>query len=158
MSNIRSVLFVCTGNSCRSIMAEGLLKKYLKELGKDHIKVFSAGVRALADFPPTDETAEVMKDEGVDITGLKSKNITPQMIRESDLILVMEDFHKDEVMNLAPEAASKVYLLKEFGIDNISALRGSRRSIADPIGRPMEDYMACLGDIKKEIRRIAQLL
>ena len=68
MSEARSVLFVCTGNSCRSVMAEGLLRKYLKELGKDDIEVRSAGPSAVNGSPATKETIEVMKKEGIDVS------------------------------------------------------------------------------------------
>ncbi|MFA6610292.1 MAG: low molecular weight protein arginine phosphatase, partial [Candidatus Omnitrophota bacterium] len=61
MGNIKSVLFVCTGNSCRSVMAEGFMKKYLRELGKADIEVRSAGISAAEGFFPTAETIEVMR-------------------------------------------------------------------------------------------------
>ena len=68
MNKIIRILFVCTGNSCRSIMAEGLMKSVLKGLGKVGIDVSSAGVSAIDGFRPTHETIEVMKREGVDVS------------------------------------------------------------------------------------------
>ena len=109
MAKIRSVLFVCTGNSCRSIMAEALLRKRLKELGKDYVDIRSAGIRALSGMAPTENTVTVMKEEGVDVSGLKSKDITNDMIRNSDLILVMERLHKVEILRRVPEASSKTW-------------------------------------------------
>jgi protein-tyrosine phosphatase len=94
-------------------MAEGLMKKRLKELGKDHIKVFSAGTGAMDGFAPTDETIEVMKMENIDVSGYRSKHITEYIIKNSDLILVMEEAHKTLISEIAPEARSKTYLLKE---------------------------------------------
>ena len=155
--NIKSVLFVCTGNSCRSPMAEGLLKKYLKELGKDYIEVRSAGVGTMDDLAPTDSTIEVMKRTGIDVSGYRSKRLTDDLIRRADLILVMEEAHRVEVIRRVPEAKSKTYLIKEFGIgDRTYDPEGI--SIPDPIGRPVKDYERCLEMIKIQIERIAEIL
>lgn len=156
MNKIKSVLFICTGNSCRSIMAEGLLKKYLKELGKDNITVHSAGIMPVDGMSPTTETIEVMKKEGVDVSKFKAKYLTADMIRKADIILVMESFHKNEVLNKVPEAAAKTFLLKEFG--NGEEHNPVRLGIKDPIGKPMEDYRHVLVTIKTEIERIVSLL
>lgn len=158
MDKIKSVLFICTGNSCRSVMAEWLLKKRLSQLGRSDIVVRSAGIRAANDFPPTNETIEVMNEEGVDLSDFKSKALTKDMIKASDLILVMEHLHKDEVLKIAPEAAQKTYLLTEFGKNNKIESYSERLGVPDPIGRPMKDYKYCLNMIKKEIERIAHIL
>lgn len=154
---IRTVLFVCTGNSCRSVMAEGLLKKYLKELGKDHVEVRSAGTSAVNGFSATKETIEVMKRELVDVSGFKSKRVNAELIKWADLILVMEWSHKDEIARILPEAASKTYLLREFGMPGTEH-HPEGFSIPDPIGRPIQNYEYCIGVIKKEIERIARVL
>ncbi|MFH0764756.1 MAG: low molecular weight protein arginine phosphatase [Candidatus Omnitrophota bacterium] len=157
MGNIKSVLFVCTGNSCRSVMAEGLLKKYLKELGKPDIEVTSAGVINLEGMPPTKKTIDVLNAEGVTMNGFKSRSVTAEMIKNADLILVMEDLHKDEILKKAPEASGKTFLLKEFGIiDNKNHEEGI--GVLDPIGQTIEVYKYVLSLIKKETERIAELL
>ncbi len=157
MRKIKSVLFVCTGNSCRSIMAEALLKERLKELGRDDVEVRSAGIRALEGLFPTPETIMAMKEEGADVEEFSAKNITDEMIRSSDLILVMEDLHREEIISRFPAAASKTHLLKMFGRDpGENHPEGS--DIPDPIGRPLKDYKYCAGVIKKEIERIVKLL
>ena len=157
MNNIKSVLLVCTGNSCRSIMAEGLLKRYLKEHGKDHIEVSSAGVRALDDIPPTDATIAVMKREGIDASGFLSKKLTDDMKRGADLILGMENIHRDEIIRRVPEAASKTHLLKKFG-SNKNKGEFQESDVPDPIGRPIEDYEYCLSMIKDQVERIGKIL
>ncbi len=157
MSKIKNVLFVCTGNSCRSIMAEGLLKKYLKEKGRDDVTVQSAGTGVLDAQPPTKETITVMGAEGVDVSGCISQRLNLDLIKQSDLILVMEMHHKDRVKRWDGDAASKTYLLKEFG-----AAPGRRDpselEIGDPIGRPLEYYAACVKEIKSNMERIVDLI
>lgn len=157
MGKVKSVLFVCTGNSCRSIMAEGLLKKYLKEFGKTDIEVSSAGVRVIPGMLPTQETVEVTKAEGIDLSSSKSKNLTSEMIKKADLILVMESMHRIEILRRVPEAANKTFLLKEFANpEGVSPSEGIE--VPDPIGRPVKDYKMSFEMIKKEIKRIAELL
>jgi protein-tyrosine-phosphatase len=135
-------------------MAEGLFRKRLKGLGKDGIKVMSAGIAAIDGYPPTDTAIEVMKEEGVELSGFRSKKVTAELIKKADIILAMQSLHKEEVIRLVPEAASKTYLLKEYG----SAGRTGDINVPDPIGRPLDDYRKCLETIKKETERIAKII
>lgn len=153
---IKSVLFICTGNSCRSVMAEGILRKRLYELGKDAIEVHSAGVRALNGLPPTDETIAVMKEDGVDVADYVTKNVTTDMIKKADLILTMEPAHKDEITRTVPAAAAKTFLLKEY--KNTSKINPKGFSIHDPIGKPVEEYRITRDEIKGEIERFVEKL
>ena len=157
MAKIKSVLLVCTGNSCRSVMAEGLLRERLKSLGENGITVSSAGVSAIDGLRPTRETIEVMKREGLDLSGFKSKSLTDGMIISSDLILVMAASHMDDIIRRLPEAASKTRILKQYG--RLDHLRVSEDlDISDPIGKPIEVYEEILGEIKKEVDRIARII
>ena len=137
-------------------MAEAILRKRLAELGKKDIDVRSAGVRALNGLPPSDETIEVMKEEGVDVSGFRTKNITADMIKKSDLILTMEEAHKHEVLTIAPEAGSKTYLLKEYKSSDTFGYKGP--DVDDPIGKPVEEYRIIRDEIKKEIERFVEEL
>ena len=157
MDKIKSILFVCTGNSCRSIMAEGLMKDALKGLGKVDIKVSSAGVSAIDGFHPTCETTEVMKRAGIDVSDFKSRSLTDAMIISADLILVMAAHHMSDIITRVPEAASKTHILKQYGRRDNSYIRLDL-DVSDPIGKPMEVYEYTLGEIKREINRIARIL
>ena len=157
MGNIKSVLLVCTGNSCRSIMAEGLMKDALKRLGKEGIEVSSAGVSAIDGFDPICETTEVMKREGIDVSDFKSRSLTDAMIISADLILVMAAHHMSDIIARVPEAASKTYILKQYGMRDNSYIRPDL-NISDPIGKPMEVYEHTLDEIKREVGRIARIL
>ncbi len=157
MDKIKRILFVCTGNSCRSIMAEGLMKDTLKSLGKDDIEVSSAGTSAIDGFRPTRETMEVMKREGVDVSSFKSRGITDEIIRGADLILVMAAHHMDDIIRRVPQAAPKAHMLKQYGHGDDSRTCEDL-NISDPIGKPIEAYEEILEEIKKEVNRIAELL
>jgi protein-tyrosine-phosphatase len=148
MGKIKTILFVCTGNSCRSVMAEGLLKKYLKDEGRDDIEVASAGVRAIDGIEPTKEAIEVMRSEGADVSNHRSRGLTDELIKKADLILVMSAHHMDDIVNRVPEAASKVHMLKE------QPCACEDTGIEDPIGRPVSFYREVLAAIKKELKRI----
>lgn len=157
MARIKSVLFVCTGNSCRSIMAEGLLRKALKEIGREDIEVVSAGISAFNGSSPTEETVTVMRREGVDVSAFKSKSLTDEMIKKADLILTMAAHHMDEVIRRVPAASLKTHLLKQFGIDS-DTMTCEELDVRDPIGRPIDEYERVLASIKKEIKRIINLI
>jgi protein-tyrosine phosphatase len=138
-------------------MAEGLLKKYLEEKGKKDIRVISAGVRAFYGMPPTENTIKVMGKEGVDVSGYKTATLTDEMIKAADLVFVMEEFHKEEILKMDPAAKDKTFLLKAFKRPLEDKLSGGV-DVLDPIGRPIGDYEYTLKTIKEEIERIINFL
>lgn len=149
---VKNIIFVCTGNSCRSVMAKGLL---IKEIAGDkRFKVESAGIFTLSGMPPTKETIEVMASEGIDVSKEKGQQITDSVIDKSDLILVMQPRHKDYILKLKPEAKDKVFLLKEYK----NKEKVDFPDIKDPVGQSISVYEKVLKEIREEIERIVNLI
>jgi Sua5/YciO/YrdC/YwlC family protein len=108
----KQILFVCTGNSCRSAMAEGFMRKMLANVPA--IGVSSAGIAAFEGMPATPAAQIVMQRQGIDISGHRARRVNEAMIRESDLILVMDNTHRRYIIDHFPFAEKRTFLLKEF--------------------------------------------
>lgn len=149
----KKILFVCAGNTCRSVMAEELLKKTLAAMGREDVEVLSAGVTALLGARPSPEAVQIMTGEGLDVSGHSAAALTRERIEEVDLILTMDSSQKEKIIAFAPQAKEKTFLLKEFAGEE-----GSEKSlgIPDPIGKPLEDYQACANQIKEALKKVAK--
>ncbi len=135
----KNILFVCTGNSCRSVMAEGLMKKLVHDTG--HARDFligSAGVAAFEGSTASEETLQVLKTLGIDMSEHRSRHLTAAMVRLADKIFVMENMHRYAVLQDWPEAAEKTHLLTEYS--KKIKHRGHEIDIPDPIRMSKDFY------------------
>jgi protein-tyrosine-phosphatase len=142
------LLMVCTGNQCRSPMAEGLLVQKLQAQNISHIIVSSAGTLTGEGIPPASDSVLVMEEEQVDISALRSEPLSADLVETADLILVMETAHKAYIHRMWPAAEKKVFLLKEFGDG------GRLEDVEDPIGRERNVYRQCRDEISAELDRL----
>ena len=154
--NAKRILFVCTGNSCRSVMAEGLMRHLLQRAGVNTVTVESAGIFAMEGMNPTRETLRVLQDAGIDGSSHRARALTLEMIHGADVVFAMEPFQMDEIIRRAPSAKDKVHLLKPYGLppEDLPASPG----IPDPIGKPLEVYEVCFVEIREAVERIAKSL
>ena len=152
--NKKTVLFVCTGNSCRSVMAEYLLKNKIK--GRENIEVFSAGTAVFIRSTASAETISVLREESIDAMGHVSQPINTILLKQSDLIFVMTRTHREQVLERVPAVEKRVYLLKEFA--NIPPTSQADLDIPDPIGSAHQAYQQCLSIIKEAVDRIEKLV
>src|SRR6476646_3579178 len=102
---MKTILFLCTGNVCRSPMAEGLFRHAVK--GRGEFRVLSAGLGAIDGQPPTNHSVQAMREIGLDISRQRSNALTADMVRSADYIFGMTHSHVDTVLLLYPKAAEK---------------------------------------------------
>ena len=133
------VVMVCTGNVCRSPMAEYLLRHWLGP--ESPWEVRSAGVAAMAGLPPSDGTVTALAEKGIDATAHGSQPLDQALVDAADLIVVMTDDHRRAVLRRFPGTHHKVSLLTSF------ALAGNGGDIEDPYGQPDDVYRAVRDEI-----------
>jgi protein-tyrosine phosphatase len=149
------LLFICTGNTCRSPMAEAMCRYLLAErlgcqvdeLEEKGVVVMSAGLSAYMGGRPAAEAVQVMREMGVDLSQHESQPLTAQLVRHADVIWTMTRSHRQAILAQWPEAASRCELLC---LD--------LRDVPDPIGGPLEQYQQCAEQIRSELEgRLKQL-
>lgn len=147
-----NVMFICTGNICRSAMAHHMFEKITKQYNKD-IKVFSCGTYAQNGDVPTDEAIEVMQKYEVDLRPHRATNIENSNIYDMDLILCATMDHKKMVNQMYPELKDKVYTMKEY-----AKYPKFNLNISDPWGYGIDVYKNCAKEIKECLDKIIKRL
>ena len=141
------ILFVCTGNTCRSPMAEGFCKKYFSDnLGcqVDELPDFgyiieSAGVAAFENSPASHNAVQVCHEQQIDLRDHRSHQLTPEIVEHSDVIFTMGNSHRLRVLQLVPSASEKCFMLNPAS------------DIPDPVGMDVDVYRDCFRQIKNDI-------
>jgi protein-tyrosine-phosphatase len=139
-----SVLVVCTGNSCRSPMAQYMLADMLKGTPAC---VASAGTEAPVGSPAAANAVEVMRVAGIDLTRHRAQQLSSAMVEAADLVLVMDEYHRQRVVELVPDAAGRTRLLLSFA--------GRDEKVEDPMGFSVECYRLTREAMKPALERVA---
>src|SRR6266581_5721663 len=142
---MKTILFVCTGNICRSPMAEGLFRHVVK--GRNDFRVLSAGVGAVDGLPPSEHAVRALRELGIDISRQRSRMLTADLVQQADYIFGMTHSHVDAITLLYPQASEKTFLLREFD----ETLDTYENDISDPIGGSYEIYRSCRDQIEQGI-------
>ncbi len=145
--DIKSIVFVCTGNTCRSPMAEALMKKLLKENNISDITVFSRGISVFENSGASENSIKAIKKYDIDLSIHRAKGLTFEEVRKTDLILTMSEEHKFAVLSAFPEYKNKAYTLYEFAFDET-------KDILDPFGGSLSVYENCLNEIYKCVKKL----
>lgn len=137
------IVMVCTGNTCRSPMAETLMRELLrKKIGReDAVRVLSAGVAASTGGSASPQSIEVMGERKLDLTGHASQPLGEEIMNVADLVLTMTRSHRAAILAAWPEMHDRVFTLRHDGGD-----------ISDPIGMPVDAYRQCADQMELELK------
>ncbi|UCD31898.1 MAG: hypothetical protein JSW04_02335 [Desulfobacterales bacterium] len=150
---MQKITFVCTGNICRSPMAEGILKHQYKEMGRNDLMVSSMGIHGLTGSPAVDYAQDVCEELGIDISSHVARPIIGEELQEADLILCMEPVHTKFLQTFFPWHRNKIFLLGAWPKN-----KARKSSIQDPMGGSIQDFRRIFNIIQGHIDRILPLL
>lgn len=137
------MLFICTGDTCRSPMAAGYFSKLLDENDLIDLEVRSAGVMTVTGLRASQEAQQVMESEVVDLDSHRSSQLSAEMIRRADLILGMSPLHVQTALRMQEGARGKTHLFKEYTKSDLKNIQ-----IADPMGCTLEVFKKCFDEVK----------
>ncbi len=156
---MKKVLFVCTGNTCRSIMAEGIFNSaVIKEEAIEQFRAYSAGISAYDGACASMNALNVLKDWNIDIGYHISRKVTQEEVDSAFLILTMTREHKRVLLEIFPEARRKVYTLKEFAYEGSKNINSFSTDISDPYGMNEDVYRKCAMEIQEAIYKVIEIL
>jgi protein-tyrosine-phosphatase len=141
------ILLVCTGNTCRSAIAEALARKFTIERGLSDVEIQSAGTSAWDGAPASDGALLVGMERSLDLSQHRAQTLTRDLVRDADLVLAMGPHHLERIEALG--GSGKSYLLTDFASHGASA-----RPVNDPIGGELEMYRSTADELEQEVRRV----
>ncbi len=148
---IRRILLVCTGNICRSPLAEALLRRTLEERGVEGVSATSAGTGAWDGAPASEGAYLVGLERGLDLSGHRARLLTRELVAEADLILTMARHHRARVDELGGEG--RVFVLGEYG-----GREGDEAEVSDPFGGDLEVYRDTCAELEALVTAVVERL
>ena len=148
------IMFICTGNICRSAMAHWLFEKKLQDNKIENIKIYSCGIYAQNGDVSTYEAKRVMKEYEVDISKHRATNIRNSNIEQMDLVLCATQNHKIAVLDIFPKLEDRIYTMKEYV--NYKREYHNPIDIKDPWGYDIDTYRSCAGEIDECLELLIQ--
>lgn len=148
---IRRILFVCTGNICRSPLAEALMRRALEQRDLQHIEALSAGTGAWDGAPASEGAYLVALERTLDLSGHRARLLTRELVEQADLILTMARHHRARVDELGGEG--RVHVLGEY-----AGSEGDAAEVSDPFGGDLEVYRETARQLEDFIEAVVQRL